>query len=51
MLFKVFYDVVCRYSKGFGVIGDLLGDNHPLNLYNSLYGILFYVGNTFLGML
>jgi len=30
------------YGKGFGVIGPLLGEDHPLNQSNSVYGIIFY---------
>merc|ERR1712098_749326 len=30
------------YGRGFGLIGILLGDTHPLNQPNSLYGIIFY---------
>ena len=40
---------VLRYSKGFGVLGDILGDDHPLNISNSIYGIAFYICVTFLG--
>jgi len=32
-----------KYGKGFGVIGDLMGDQkHPLNQPNSVYGLIFY---------
>jgi len=31
-----------RYSKGFGFLGTLLGEDHPLNIYNSVYGLLYY---------
>ena len=30
------------YGRGFGVISILLGDSHPLNQPNSVYGIIFY---------
>ena len=30
------------YGKGFGLISIMLGDNHPLNQPNSVYGIIFY---------
>ncbi|XP_062566333.1 vitamin K epoxide reductase complex subunit 1-like protein 1 [Saccostrea cucullata] len=31
-----------RWGKGFGLIGLLIGDDHPLNLPNSVFGIVFY---------
>jgi len=31
------------YGRGFGFVGKLMGDeNHPINVPNSLYGIIFY---------
>ena len=30
------------YGRGFGLISILLGDTHPLNQPNSVYGIIFY---------
>lgn len=37
------------YGRGFGIVGKLMGNqNHPLNVPNSLYGIVFY---SVLGML
>jgi len=31
------------YGRGFGIVGKLMGDeNHPVNVPNSLYGIIFY---------
>ena len=31
------------YGKGFGFVGKLMGDeNHPINVPNSIYGIVFY---------
>ena len=30
------------YSRGFGVIGAVLGEEHPLNVQNSIYGLVFY---------
>ncbi|PAA51063.1 hypothetical protein BOX15_Mlig023367g1 [Macrostomum lignano] len=32
-----------KYGKGFGLIGDLLGEKHPLNQPNGIYGSVFYV--------
>ena len=46
---KYLFFFVLRYSKGFGVLGDILGDDHPLNIRNSIYGIAFYICVTFLG--
>lgn len=31
-----------KWGTGFGVVGDLLGQDHPLNQPNSVYGICFY---------
>lgn len=31
-----------RWGKGFGLIGLVIGDDHPLNLPNSIFGIVFY---------
>eukprot|EP00042_Codosiga_hollandica_P015777 m.38669 g.38669 ORF g.38669 m.38669 type:complete len:156 (+) comp45319_c0_seq1:193-660(+) len=31
-----------RYAFGFGVVGHILGDDHPLNISNALVGLLFY---------
>merc|ERR550517_2115377 len=30
------------YARGFGLVGPFLGENHPLNQSNSLYGVVFY---------
>ena len=30
------------YGKGFGLVGRILGDDHPVNQTNSVYGIIFY---------
>ena len=31
------------YGRGFGFVGKLMGDEkHPINVPNSLYGIIFY---------
>ena len=38
-----------RYSRGFGIIGDLLGEDHALNMMSSIYGIAFYVTTALLG--
>ena len=43
--FTAWHHNVClphSYSKGFGVLGLVLGEDHPLNVHNSLYGIIFY---------
>ena len=32
----------CRYSKGMGVVGDLLGEDHVLNIPNSYAGLIFF---------
>ena len=31
-----------KWGTGFGVVGDLIGSDHPLNQPNSIYGICFY---------
>ncbi|KAK7020295.1 Vitamin K epoxide reductase complex subunit 1-like protein 1 [Halocaridina rubra] len=31
-----------RYGRGFGIIGSILGEDHPLNQPNSIPGIIFY---------
>merc|ERR1712061_16258 len=37
------------YGRGFGIVGKLMGnDSHPLNVPNSIYGIVFY---SLMGML
>jgi len=30
------------YARGFGLVGPLLGESHPLNESNSMYGVAFY---------
>ena len=40
----------CRYSRGLGIIGDLLGEDHPLNLKNCVCGIVYYCFVALLGM-
>merc|ERR1719370_854960 len=30
------------YARGFGLVGPFLGESHPLNQSNSLYGVVFY---------
>ncbi|XP_055617366.1 vitamin K epoxide reductase complex subunit 1-like protein 1 [Toxorhynchites rutilus septentrionalis] len=30
------------YGRGFGIVGDLLGDDSPLNVPNGFYGIFYY---------
>ena len=47
---KQFVAIFGRYGRGFGVLGDLLGDEHPLNVNNAVYGILFYACIALLGM-
>ncbi|KAG0715002.1 Vitamin K epoxide reductase complex subunit 1 [Chionoecetes opilio] len=31
-----------RFGKGFGLVGQLLGEDHVLNQPNSIFGIIFY---------
>lgn len=31
-----------RYSNGFGIVGEILGENHILNLPNSYMGLIFF---------
>jgi len=31
-----------KWGKGFGLVEDLLGPEHPLNQKNSVFGIIFY---------
>ncbi|KAK3085097.1 hypothetical protein FSP39_024141 [Pinctada imbricata] len=31
-----------RWGKGFGLLGYVIGENSPLNLPNSVFGIVFY---------
>merc|ERR1711887_450282 len=31
-----------QYGKGFGLLGYILGDDHPLNLKNPFFGLAFY---------
>ena len=38
-LFRVFSS---PYAKGFGLVAPLLGESHPLNQSNSLFGVAFY---------
>jgi uncharacterized membrane protein len=42
---KVF---MSEYGRGFGVIGWMLGEDSPLNVPNSVFGIIFY---TIIGVL
>ncbi|KAL1240605.1 Vitamin K epoxide reductase complex subunit 1-like protein [Trichinella spiralis] len=32
-----------RWSRGFGIVGILLGEKHFLNIRNPVYGIFFYI--------
>ena len=34
--------LVNRYGTGFGLVEPLLGKNHPFNVPNSIFGIIFY---------
>ena len=52
-----FYEVVkvavcmyylCRHSRGFGLVGPLLGEDHPLNVSNALAGVVYYTVMMFL---
>ena len=38
----------CRYSRGFGLVGPLLGEDHPLNVSNALAGVVYYTVMMFL---
>jgi len=31
-----------KYGRGFGLVADFLGKDHPLNQPNSIFGIIFY---------
>ncbi|KRZ34983.1 Vitamin K epoxide reductase complex subunit 1-like protein 1 [Trichinella pseudospiralis] len=35
--------LMSRWSRGFGIVGTLLGEKHFLNLRNPVYGIFFYI--------
>ncbi|CAL4154099.1 unnamed protein product, partial [Meganyctiphanes norvegica] len=39
-----------KYGRGFGVIGELLGNEHPLNQPNSVFGAAFYFLLIILGL-
>jgi len=39
-----------KYGKGFGIIGELLGNDHPLNQPNSVFGAAFYFLLIILGL-
>ena len=39
MLLQVFGS---PYGRGFGLVAPLLGEEHPLNQPNSVYGVIFY---------
>lgn len=45
-------DLFCflSYSKGFGIIGKILGEDHILNLPNSYMGLIFFPIMLILGM-
>lgn len=32
----------CRYGRGMGIVGEILGHDHPLNQPNGLYGVFHY---------
>ena len=38
-----------RYGTGFGIVGPIFGESSPLNIPNSIYGILFYLLTIVLG--
>jgi len=43
--------MICfRYSKGFGMVRYLLGEEHILNLPNCVTGLVFYTLQFILGM-
>ncbi|KRY52986.1 Vitamin K epoxide reductase complex subunit 1-like protein 1 [Trichinella britovi] len=35
--------LMSRWSRGFGIVGLLLGEKHFLNIRNPVYGIFFYI--------
>ena len=39
---------LCRHSRGFGLVGPLLGEDHPLNVSNALAGVVYYTVMMFL---
>ena len=40
-----------KYSKGFGIVGEVLGDDSILNLPNSVYGLIFFNVQLALGLM
>ena len=38
----------CVYSRGLGLVGPLLGEDHPLNVPNAIAGIVYYTIMMFL---
>ena len=51
ILLQIFVAVVLvvRYGTGFGLVEPLLGKHSPLNVPNSIFGIIFYSMIVFLG--
>ena len=48
-LYHYYYHYCChRYSRGFGLVGPMLGEDHPLNISNALGGVVFYTVMMFL---
>ena len=43
--------VFCRYGKGFGIVGLLVGEKSMLNTPNCITGALFFAMQLLLGML
>ena len=37
-----------RYSRGLGLVGPLLGEDHPLNVPNAIAGLVYYTVMMFL---
>ncbi|KAK4289792.1 hypothetical protein Pmani_037263 [Petrolisthes manimaculis] len=38
-----------KYGRGFGLVGSILGEDHFLNVPNSIPGIIFYILNIIMG--
>lgn len=50
LIYAYLLQFLFRYGKGFGFIGKLLGEKSPLNVPNSLVGIMAYSLLATLGM-
>lgn len=40
---------LCRWGRGFGLLGSIFGNNSAINQPNSVFGLLFYVFQLLLG--